>query len=177
MKNTQSRKKLTLEQRVARMYNRLPKYLKSQLTKEERKQAIVSLSHQWRLGYFNKIDPKTGKRPKIKNILRSSIEKRQPKRMETKRYLFRLFRTEDPSTFAKYNSYMFRHGYKSTEYFMQNAVVSYVGSNKYRNNISEARLELPEDLEGLARIRRQKVKYTTLVLTLDSGSEFFAELS
>ena len=145
MRNTQSRKKLTLEQRVARMYERLPKKLKKLNTEEERRATILSTAAQWRRGYFK--DPKTKKRSSIMQVLRTSLEKKEPRRIGTKRDLFRRFRTETPELFAKYNSYMFRHGYKSTEYYMQNAKVEYVGNNKNRNNIIEARLELPEDLE------------------------------
>lgn len=177
MKNTRSRnwRKLTLEQRVRRAYNRLPKFLKELETKEEKKQTIRSLTAMWRLGYF--VDKKTGKSEKIGNVIRRSLKKRQPRRTETKRDLFRRFRMEDSSTFARYNSYMFRHGFKSTEYYMQNAKIDYVGRNK-ASSLVQATLELPEDFAGIARIRTQKVKYTQLTLTYDySGDEFYAELS
>ena len=177
MKNTRSRnwRKLTLEQRVKRAYNRLPKFLKELETKEEKKQTIKALSNMFKTGYFT--DRKTGKTAKISSILRSSLEKRQPRRTETKRDLFRRFRMEDPSTFARYNSYMFRHGFKSTEYYMQNATIEYVGRNK-ASSLVQATLNLPEDFAGIARIRTQKVKYTQLTLTYDySGDEFYAELS
>lgn len=170
MRNTQSRKKLTLEQRVARMYNRLPKRLKVLETREEKKQTIRAIAQQWKLGYLK---TKEGRQISIRRVLRSSLERRQPRRTQTKRDLFRRFRIEDSSLFAKYNSYMFRHGYRSTDYYMQNATISYL-----KGSIVEASLTLPDDTEGLARIRKQNVQYTKLTLTYDySGELFYAELS
>ena len=169
MRNTQSRKKLTLEQRVARMYNRLPKRLKKLQTKEERKQTIRSFAAQWRLGYFDRIDPRTGKKQNKSITLRKSIAGMQPRKTDTKRIMFRRFRVEEPSLFAKYNSYMFRQGFKSTEYFMQNADVEYIGSNRYGNNLVQATLEIPVNMMGTARIRRQKVSYQYLTITIDTS--------
>lgn len=82
----------------------------------------------------------------------------------TARDIFRRFREEDPSLYSKYNSYMYRLGFSSANYFYENVSIDQEGSTIV------ATLELPNKTQG--------VIYNELVITFDySGQDFWAEMN
>lgn len=84
----------------------------------------------------------------------------------TKKMIFSAFREQKPQLYNKYNSYMFRRGYKSTQYFYDNADVS-----RSKGSVWVAKVELPEASIG-------KVSYTNLVIAFDfSGKGINAIMS
>lgn len=82
----------------------------------------------------------------------------------TLRDIYSRFRQEDPSLYSKYNSYIYRLGYSSANYFYENAQLDQEGSTIV------ATLELPKKTQG--------VVYNELVITFDySCQDFWAEMN
>lgn len=169
-------KEMSFEERVAKAYYKLPKYLRAFVSRRDRKQAIIATAAALSKGDFDVIDKSTGKRPDISYVLYKGLKDRLPTNYETKQVMFRRFRLEEPALFAKYNSYMFRQGFRSTAYFMEHAEVTSVGTNKYKNDIIQAYLEIPVNMMGTARIRKQTAVYHGLTITIHgSGSKRLEE--
>lgn len=80
-------------------------------------------------------------------------------RLEFAKMVFKRFREEYPSLYAKYNSYMYRLGYSSANYFYENSEWDNNGS------IVTATLELPIKTTGIV--------YNTLTITIDASGTFF----
>lgn len=124
MKSLRSRnkKKKTFLQRAKKAYKELPDWAKKALG-EDKDFFIKDVVHSKKIGYD--IDPDTGKHYTFKRML-TNIAKKRAKRtlnLETKQYLFRRFRQEEPAVYAKYNSYMYRNGYSSAKYFYDNVTL------------------------------------------------------
>ena len=163
MKNTQSIKRF--RQQALNAWNRLSKEEKKYLDKN---QVLKVVSRQLQeISYMPKKERKAIKeRSTFKgsiayNILKSSV--RAQSRMDkilTKRENFKRFREEYPSLYAKYNSYMYRQGYSSANYFYQNVETEYSPPS-----IVEFFLDLPGK------------QYKVLYLEYNySNHEFYAEM-
>lgn len=99
-----------------------------------------------------------GKRVRPKNVFYDIIrERKRSGYYGTKQVIFTAFREQKPSLFAKYNSYMFRRGEKSTQYFYENADLVQKSAM-----IWEAILELPQG---------GRVPYETLTIGYDFSSQ------
>ena len=145
-------RKQSLEERIRNAYERLPKYLKRLETPEEKEITIQSTLGLYERGIAKKSKPF--------NILRANLSGRDMRR-ETKREIFRRFRTEDTSLFFKYNSYMFRIGLKSTEYFMRNAETEVRNPHDdSKRAIMTATLKLPSG---------KKISYSKLKIVIHLG--------
>ena len=76
----------------------------------------------------------------------------------TKKMIFSAFREQKQQLYNRYNSYMFRRGYKSTQYFYDNADAS-----QSKGSIWEVEVELPEAPSG-------RISYTSLYIEFDFSS-------
>lgn len=131
------------------------------LTKEQKKyienpsQIIENIVNQIVVsGEVGKINPF--------NALKQYSQQRQREtnpRIEFAKETFAMFRQEYPSLYAKYNSYMYRLGYSSANYFYENAEWNARGS------VVTATLELPTKLSG--------VVYETLEITRDASDSTY----
>lgn len=141
MKSTPSIKKF--RQQALNAWNRLSKEEKKYLDKNQTIKVVAhqledlnSLPREKRKSVFQNL---TLKGSLAFNIIKSSVRARS--RMDktlTKRDLFKRFREEYPSLYAKYNSYIYRQGLSSANYFYHNVELEYSG----KSNI-DAYLDLP----------------------------------
>ena len=177
MKSTQSRRKkktLTIAQRARQAYNRLSKKLKEEigysvvrqyyrLSKEYRQYTKGEEIPIWRMtanaikmGY--NITDEGAK--SAYDIMKESIRYpyRRTKRGSLREY-FSQFRNEKPDVYAKYNSYMYRQGFSSANYFYEKAKIETNGS------IITITLELPTKTKGIS--------YDALVITKDYSQDEF----
>ena len=60
----------------------------------------------------------------------------------TKEYIYKRFRQEVPDVYSKYNSYVYRLGFSSAQYFKEKAELSQEGS------IVNVKVKLPEKESG-----------------------------
>lgn len=83
------------------------------------------------------------------NLLKGAVSgQSRAQRLGTKKEIFEMFRKEKPSVYATYNSYMYRQGYSSANYFYNNGEVEYE-SGSWRS----VYLELPGRLYSLLYVR------------------------
>ena len=149
---------MSLEERVRRAYQRLPKTLRDLESPEEKEWNI-----QATIGAFETGMAKKGQRPY--NILYKNLARRAPD-IGTKRKIFTAFRLNEAPIFHKYNSYMFRLGLRSTQYFMQYAEVEKTQGDDSKDIKFIATLELPGG---------KKVKYSTLEITVYIGASEYGD--
>lgn len=146
-----------IEYIVNRSYEALPKRAKKYIeSREQISEVVVNLIMTG--GEDGKVD--------AYQALKQYAEQRKVQkfpRLEFAKMVFKRFRQEYSSLYAKYNSYMYRQGYSSANYFYENAEWDSQGS------IVTAILDLPPKSYG--------VVYTTLTITIDaSGTFFIAEM-
>lgn len=125
-----------IEYIVQRSYDALPKKLKQYIDDPE--QAIqVTTNLIMQSGSEGQVNPY--------EALRQVAVYRQKKSGDnTRAYIWARFRSEQPSVYAKFNSYMYRQGYSASGYWFDNVALSQEGSH------IEAICELPAKASGVA---------------------------
>ena len=148
------RKKASIEKYVSRTFDALPKYIKAVLIEDKEKYINSLVSQIMQSGESGEIRPYTAL---------SQVGKTLSGRTTQAVNIFSRFRNEEPSVYAKYNSYMYRRGEPASQYFYKNAKFKAYGS------IVEVTVELPKNLNGKS--------YYYLTIKLDfSGGDFEAEM-
>lgn len=142
-------KRRTIEERLWAAYKSFPEWQKKYF--EDIEAAIAISKNAFEMGYD--YNPDTGKRYTPKQILFSQVERTITHSLEnTKRELYRMFRKEIPSLYAKYNSYVYRNGFSSAKWFLDNSSIKVHGS------IVTITVQLPKG---------KKFSYKELVLAYD----------
>lgn len=110
----------TIEYILERSLNALPQGLQEFI--EDRQQTIESMAniiiHDGSLG---QIEP-------YEAIKQFALYQRKKTGYNTHSHIYSVFRTQAPSIYAKYNSYMYRLGYSASKYFHNNANYQQEGS-------------------------------------------------
>lgn len=129
------RRKRTIEYIVERTYEALPKKLKEYI--DDRNQIVSVITNTIiQSGNAGQMNPY--------EALKQYAQYRQKKSGDnSKAYIYKRFREEATSVYNKYNSYVYRLGYSSARYFMENATISQEGS------VITATLELPAKASGI----------------------------
>ena len=135
---------------IERSYDALPKDLKGYIEDAEQIKANV----------YNLIMA-SGKSGEIEpyNALRQyAMDRKRRSGNNTKEYIYKRFRQELPDVYSKYNSYVYRLGFSSAQYFKEKAELSQEGS------IITAITPLPNKSSG--------VTYSQLVISFDFSGEY-----
>lgn len=150
------RTKKQIEYIVSRSFDALSKNLKQYI--EDRQQLISIVTNTIiASGEVGQVNP-------YKAIQTYARQRKRRAGGGTAEFIFRRFREEYPGLYSKYNSYVYRLGYSSSQYFYDNVEISETGS------VIEATLELPQKTSG--------VVYNQLNITYDfSGQDFWAEMN
>lgn len=144
------RKKSTIEYIVERTYEALPKRLKEYIDDKDQIISVITntIIQSGNAGQMNPYE-----------ALKQFAQYRQKKSGDnTKAYIYRRFKEEATSVYNKYNTYVYRLGYSSARYFMENATISQEGS------LITATLELPPKTSGIA--------YEELYIEYDFSGQF-----
>lgn len=124
-KNKKKNKRRTIEERLWAAYESFPEWQKKYFT--DIKASIAISKHAFEIGYD--YNPFTGKKYTPKQMLFSQVERTITHSLEiTKREIYRKFREEESSLYAKYNSYVYRNGFSSAKWFLDNASIKVQGS-------------------------------------------------
>jgi hypothetical protein len=152
LKKTPGVTRKMIEKYVNKAYDALPKYLQKTL-EEDKKQNISAIVNLIVMeGRESLVKPYSA----LKQIGQHRAE-----RTIQARTMFNRFRTETPDVYFKYNSYIYRRGFTSADYFYRNAVFSNSGA------IVTARVDLPQNTTG-------RVSYDYLEITMAfSGDDYF----
>lgn len=149
------RRKKAIEYIVQKSYEALPKDLKKYVEDpEQAKSAVYNIIMT--SGGAGEIDPY--------NALKQYATHRKKKSGDnTKEYIYKRFREEKSDVYSKYNSYVYRMGFSSAQWFKDNATLEQDGS------IVTATTPLPPKSRG--------VTYSQLVISFDfSGDYIDAEM-
>lgn len=149
-KGKKSRK--TIRYIVQRTYESLPKRISKYM--EDPAQQIESLTNMIMAGE-DKINP-------FKAMTHTAQSTKRAKSMGTREELYREFRAQNPSVYAKYNSYMYRQGYSARNYWFDN--MDYVVDENYIRSFCE----LPKRIQPTGK-KRQLVQYNVLEIILDKS--------
>lgn len=144
----------TIEYIVERTFESLPKTLKSYIEDDKYQLVKVITNTIIQSGRQGEMNP-------YEALKQTALYKQKRSGANTKSYIYRIFREEESSLYAKYNSYVYRLGYSSSKYFLDNAEVYQKGS------IIVAVLDLPEKGNG--------VIYETLHLEYDFSAQEMLE--
>lgn len=149
------RRKKSIEYIVQKSYEALPKNLKKYVEDPEQAKSAVYNSIMTS-GGAGEIDPY--------NALKQYATYRKKKSGDnTKEYIYKRFREEKPDVYSKYNSYVYRLGFSSAQYFKDNVTLEQDGS------IVTVTTPLPPKSRG--------VTYSQLVISFDfSGDYIDAEM-
>lgn len=147
IKATSKTKRESIEKYVNRTFEALPKYIQESL-KEDKYQNIQNIIN-------NIIVTGEAGVTRPYNALRQ-VGMRAAKRSTQAMLIFSSFRNNNPSLYAKYNSYIYKLGYSSANYFYKNA--EYEG----QGYVVTVYLELPQNTNG--------VSYSTLSFEVDMGT-------
>lgn len=135
---------------IERSYDALPKDLKGYIKDAEQIKANV----------YNLIMA-SGKSGEIEpyNALRQyAMDRKRRSGNNTKEYIYKRFRQEVPDVYSKYNSYVYRLGFSSAQYFKEKAELSQEGS------IVHVEVELPKKKSG--------VVYNYLYINFDFSGDY-----
>lgn len=149
------RRKKAIEYIVQKSYEALPKNLKKYVEDPEQVKTSVYNSIM-ASGGAGEIEPY--------NALKQYATDRKKKSGDnTKEYIYKRFREEKPDVYSKYNSYVYRLGFSSAQYFKDTAKLEQDGS------IVMVTTPLPPKSRG--------VTYSQLVISFDfSGDYIDAEM-
>lgn len=145
------RKKSTIEYIVERTYEALPKGLKGYIDDKAQIIKVVTntIIQSGNAGQMNPYE-----------ALKQFAQYRQKKSGDnTKAFLYKRFKEETASVYNKYNTYVYRLGYSSAKFFMENAAMSQEGS------LITAILKLPPKTNGIT--------YEELYIEYDFSGHFF----
>lgn len=124
-KSDKKNKRKTIEEKLWEAYESFPEWQKKYF--EDIEASIAISKNAFEMGYD--YNPDTGKRYTPKQMLFSQVERIITHSLETtKREIYRKFREEEFSLYAKYNSYVYRNGFSSSQYFLKNAQMKVQGS-------------------------------------------------
>lgn len=147
-------RKTTIDYIVERAYEALPKYLQGYIEDPEQLKKVTANMIAYS-GRDAKINP-------YEAIRQVAAYSRKKSGDNTRFFLWRRFMQEEPSLYAKYNSYMYRKGYSGSRWWLENATLTQRGS------YIDAIAELPET---------GRVLYQALEMEFDfSGQDFSANL-
>lgn len=139
---------------VNKAYNLIPTKYRSFI--EDPKQAKTVLT---KMIYYDKEKDINPYSAMLQNISHNYEKSGQGTREE----IYKMFRTEESQVYNHYNTYVYRLGYSSKKYFMDNVQISQAGS------LLSATLELPQKIGG--------VSYNVLLIEYDwSSGEFTANI-
>jgi asparagine synthetase A len=144
----------SIEEIVRKIYDSLKKEEKYFI--EDAEQSIMVLSHTIM------VDGEEGRVNPYATLIKNSESNARSEHRDTFRVIWEAFKAEKQALYNKYNSYMFRRGYKSTQYFFENATLSQDGS------LWTADLELPKAPFG-------KISYETLSIEYDFSGNYITE--
>ena len=135
---------------VERSYDALPKGLKEYIEDAEQIRAKV----------YNLImaEGKSGEVEPYNALKQYAMDRKKRSGDNTKEYIYKRFRQEVPKVYSKYNSYVYRLGFSSAQYFKEKAELSQEGS------IVHVEVELPKKESG--------VVYNYLYINYDFSSDY-----
>lgn len=151
---SEGKSKKTIEYIVRRSYEALPKRLKEFVENPERiiQVATNTIIQAGRGGQFSP----------YKALMSMAQSKQRTSYYGTKMLIFKEFRVQEPSVYAKYNSYMFRRGFSSVKYWLDNVGLSIDGK------IARTICELPPaTLRAPHKAGRPQSYYTALEIQYD----------
>lgn len=151
---SEGKSKATIEYIVKRSYEALPKRLKEFVDNPDKiiKVATNTIIQAGRGGQFSP----------YKALVEMAKSKQRSSYYGTKMAIFREFRVQEPTLYAKYNSYMFRRGYSSTKYWFDNVGITIDGK------IARTICELPSlDLKPKKTAGRPRGFYSALEIQYD----------
>ena len=155
IKAEKGRKRESIERYISRTFEALPKYIKNVLIEDKEKYISALVNQIMQSGESGEIRPYTAL---------SQVGRTLGGRTTQAVNIFSRFRNEDPSLYAKYNSYMYRRGESASQYFYKNAKFKSYGS------LVEVTVELPKNLNGKS--------YDYLTIKVDfSSDDFEAEMT
>lgn len=157
MPSRKKRKWRPLIERARAAIAALPKYARSVIDDPE----FLALNITREIEQGNARDPITGRKMGVKRVLQEYLK--SPLRHSssaTLRGIFKRFREETPWTYSKYNSYVYRKGFSSANYFYENS------SYKVSGSVIIVTTPLPRG------------NYSELEIEYDySGEDFYSEMS
>lgn len=114
MRSHKKRRRLTLEEKIKKELYRLPKWRRKYLFENEAQERYLIENMK-----YSVVDAMNNQRKVdiYKAFFQQSSQGVRVRREGTLRDIFKAFRTQEPSLYAKYNSYMYRHGYSASQYF------------------------------------------------------------
>ena len=135
---------------IERSYDALPKDLKGYIEDAEQIKANV----------YNLImaSGKSGEIEPYNALKQYAMDRKRRSGNNTKEYIYKRFRQEVPDVYSKYNSYVYRLGFSSAQYFKDNAKLEQDGS------IVTVTTPLPPKSRG--------VTYSQLVLSFDFSGDY-----
>lgn len=142
-----------LRRQIRKIYNKLPKWVKDVIGKEDMPYAINSVTHSIYTG--QNVIPESGQKVTARQIFINSAKSiSRHMGVGTKRDIFAKFRNLEPSVYSKYNSYMYRNGFSASQYFYENVKIK-----KDRSNIV-ATLILPKAKAGRFTYSELQINYS-----------------
>lgn len=130
------RRKKSIEYIVQKSYEALPKNLKKYIEDAE----------QIKTNLYDTImaSGKSGEVEPYNALKQYAMDRKKRSGDNTKEYIYKRFRQEVPNVYSKYNSYVYRLGFSSAQYFKEkNAELSQDGS------IVKIKVKLPEKESGV----------------------------
>ena len=130
------RRKKSIEYIVQKSYEALPKNIKKYI--EDAEQVKDNL--------YNTImaSGKSGEVEPYNALKQYAMDRKKRSGDNTKEYIYKRFRQEVSGVYSKYNSYVYRLGFSSAQYFKEKAELSQDGS------IVNVKVKLPEKTSGAA---------------------------
>ena len=135
---------------IERSYDALPKDLKGYIEDAEQIKANV----------YNLImaSGKSGEIEPYNALKQYAMDRKRRSGNNTKEYIYKRFREEKPDVYSKYNSYVYRLGFSSAQYFKDNTKLEQDGS------IVIVTTPLPPKSRG--------VTYSQLVISFDFSGDY-----
>lgn len=144
------RRKKSIEFIVQKSYEALPKNLKKYIEDAE----------QIKTNLYNTImaSGKSGETEPYNALKQYAMDRKKRSGDNTKEYIYKRFKQEVSNVYSKYNSYVYRLGFSSAQYFKEKAELSQEGS------IVHVEVELPKKESG--------VVYNYLYINYDFSSDY-----
>ena len=144
------RRKKAIEYIVQKSYEALPKNIKKYIEDAE----------QIKANLYDTIiaSGKSGEVEPYNALKQYAMDRKKRSGDNTKEYIYKRFRQEVPNVYSKYNSYVYRLGFSSAQYFKEKAELSQDGS------IVKVKVKLPEKEYG--------VVYDYLYINFDFSGDY-----
>lgn len=134
IKSISKTKRESIEKYVNKTFESLPKYIQNSLQEDKYQNIQAVVNNIIATGEAGVTKP-------YKALYQLGL--RNSRRTKQAKTIFSRFRDEQPSVYAKYNSYMYRLGYSSADYFYKNAEYEGIGS------VVTVTLDLPKNMNGI----------------------------